>query len=104
MQQNRRGKAALDMKYTKEHHANHHEGLVQLNRDNRAVMMEFRSWRVQANLRAAERRAKAAEEAEDRRTKRSMMNAVVTALIAQNKTPDEIRLYLIMLKEMDQNI
>lgn len=102
VQQNRGEKAALDIKYAKKHHAN--TGLLQLNLDNRADIMEFRRWRIEAYLEAEERRAKAAEEAEDRRTKRLMRNSVVTALIAQNKTPDEIRLYLTMLKEMDQSI
>lgn len=91
VQQNRGEKAALDIKYAKKHHAN--TGLFQLNLDNPADIMEFRRWRIEANL-----------EAEERRTKRLMRNSVVTALIAQNKTPDEIRLYLTMLKEMDQSI
>lgn len=67
--------------------------------------MEFRRWQVQSEHNALERRAQTVEAAEDRRSKSasrsSVMQATISALIAQNKTPDEIQAYLNMLKQLD---
>jgi len=67
--------------------------------------MEFRRWQVQAEHDALERRASAVEAAEDRRAKSAsrftVMQATISALIALNKTPEEIQAYLNMLKKLD---
>ena len=59
--------------------------------------MEFRRWQVQVEQDALERRASAVEAAKDRRAKSAsrftVMQATISALIAQIKTPKEIQAY-----------
>ena len=100
----RREQAAMNLEQRKEE-AELARDKLHFDQTSHSNEMEYRRWQVQAEHDALERRAQTVEAAEDRLSKSAsrstVMQATISALIAQNKTPDEILAYLNMLKQLD---